>query len=505
MKKKILLVTMVTMLGLSGCTSAGNPRKPEGAAAVEKTLVVAESEEESCTAEERKALCLEQASYGDILDPEWEGKPLAPATIMDDYLSGRQEYVDQYYTIGENGWIWAMAYLGDNHIDTRCYYPKATCANDWTAEDLVEGYIEQTLPWTQRDNCYNYLYSSDYRNRFEIYDDWLVVDNIKVCPVGYETLGVEPMEVLYKYQHGWWDGTIPIFSCDGGTVASIDSCDGVLDYRYETISYSEEYDPMQLSQTPYLDLPSFMATGVDDNFVVSYLDSYDYEREGECSGKIIRAEVEVYVDLPNGTSEGFEDLLVLHYVNPEVGMYVVMSDRVELYRRGVLMESWDCEVSTIHPRLIYYGEGDVFEGEVHLQSSDEKIVRLLPNGEVEIVLNGLTGDVYGIGEYSLMNLSLKGGKLMGYSQRWGVVDIADNIASVDYAWNIMLMTGEDGLCYAFETNDFIAMERQVEKDAENGKAIEPSLTVHCLGEESWERYLGLYQAGLLELSNGDEL
>lgn len=43
MKKKILLVTMVTMLGLSGCTSAGNPRKPEGAAAVEKTLVVAES------------------------------------------------------------------------------------------------------------------------------------------------------------------------------------------------------------------------------------------------------------------------------------------------------------------------------------------------------------------------------------------------------------------------------------------------------------------------------
>jgi len=498
MKKKVFVVMMAMVLALSGCGS-----KTAEAGETNTAEAVDVSDEASVDdAEERKAACLAEAEYGDILDPTWEGEPLAPNFIMNDYLSGKQEYIDQYYTVEEDGWVRAMAYLGDTHIRERRYYPKAICNADWTVEKLVESYNERTLPWTrQRSAGCDYLYSSDYRNCFEVCDDWLLVDDIKVCPIGYETVGTDPLEVLYAYQHGWWDGTTPIFSCDYGTVINLNEWDGTLKYRYETVNYSKTYDTMQLAYEPYLDPPTCLVTGVDEEFEIRYQDDYDYDGENR-SGKVFEAEVMAYVDLPNGSMEGFDDLLHWRYAGPEEGMYVVMPNRVELYRRGVLMKTWECEISTIDAwagQIDCYDNG-VFAGETHVLTSDTTIVRLLPDGSVETVLDGLTRAIYGIGEYDLLNLSLKDGKVTGYSSRCGVVDIADDIASIDYAWNIALMTGNDGLCYAFEVDDYMAMEKQADVSVAADKPVDSSITVHCLGGESWEHYLELYLAGLLEFS-----
>lgn len=499
MKKKFLAVTMmVVVLGLSGCGSA--------TADVNSTAEALEVSEEELVddAETRMVECLEMAEYGDILDPTYEGQPLAPAFIMDDYLSGRQQYVDQYYTIEEDGWILATVYLGDSNIHSRHYYPGATCDLDWTAEELVESYHDHTLSWTRKKGTWrDYLYSDDYRTCFEVCDSWLWVDDIRVMPVEPITYGsMDPKDILFEYQHGIWDGVEPLFSYDYGMMVQIDDCDGTLEYHYEAVEYADEYDVMQVAHKYYEDPPAFMVTGSCEDFAMDASDVLSYEHEGIKSVREIDAEVETYVDLPNGTKDGLEDMLYMQYVGPDTGMYVVMPDRIELYRRGILLQTWECETDVAgyhYWRLYHYGTSGVFLDEIHVRVSDEKIVRLLPDSTVETVIDNLCGDIYGIGEYALLDLSLKDGKVAGYSLRCGLVDIADNISSIDYAWNIMLMTGKDGKCYAFDEADYMAMERQ----ADAGETASNVIKVHCLGDESWEYYLSLYRAKLLEFPEDD--
>ncbi len=505
MKRRQFLAAMMvaaTMM-LPGCGS--NSFSPPEADVMEMT------EDSELTEEVNKealmAACLEQAEYGDILDTTWEGKPLAPSVVMDDYASGRQEYANRYYTIEEDGCIRATAYLGDNHVAGRHYYPGAVCDDEWEAEDLVESYVEQTLPWVEsKSRQMSYLFSSDYRHCFEVYDNWLMVDDIKVCRVGYATVGMEPFEVLYAYQNGWWDGTVPIFSCDYGTVANIDYANGTLEYRYEEVNYTEEYDSLQLGYKPYFNPPSCVTTGVDSssNYHVLYQDSYDFDYDN-CSGRVFEAEVEVYVDLPDGSLEQFEGRISHLYMGPQNGMFIVMPNRIEQYRRGVLMNTWECEITTNHPYIKQYRNDNNFGNEIHAWISDEEIVRLLPNSETETVLAGLTGDVYGIGEYGLMELSLVDGKLAGYSEVCGVVEIAENVESIDYAWNVTLFTGRDGLRYMFGEDDYMVTERAAREAYESGLPSESTIEVHCLGEKSWEQYLDAYRAGLIwELADSGE-
>lgn len=504
MKKRqfLAMMAMMAVMMLSGC-GANSYDSPE-ADAMEVTEA-SEQVEEEVDKEALMAVCLEQVEYGDILGAAWEGEPLAPSVIMDDYMSGRQEYANRYYTIEDDGYIRATVYLGDGHVVGRNYYPGAVARDDdWEAEDLIEGYLEQTLPWVKsKSQQMSYLFSRDYRHQFEVYDDWLIVDDIKVCRIGYETVGMEPFEVLYAYQNGWWDGTTPIFSCDYGTTAGIDHADGTLKYRYEEISYTEDYDPLQLVYKPYFDPPLCITTGVDSSYNVRYRDGYDFDYDN-CSGKVFEAEVEVYVDLPGGTLDGFEDRISHQYMGLQDGMFIVMPDRIEQYRRGALMNTWECEVITEHPHIERYKNDNNFGDEIHVWISDEEIVRLLPNGKTETVLAGLTGDVYGIGEYSLMELSLVDGKLTGYSDMCGIVEIADDVESVDYAWNVALFTGKDGLRYMFDEDDYMATERAARDAYKSGRPSGSVIEVHCLGEKSWEDYLDAYRAGLIwELADSD--
>lgn len=492
-RKQVFVVMAVVMAMATGCgakvTDAGGNNAAEAAE-------VSESVEEVADEEALMAMCLEQAEYGDILDPTWEGEPLAPSEVVDDYVSGRQKYVDQYYTIEDGGYIKAVAYLGDNHVIKRRYYPEAVCDSEWDARDLAESYIEQTLPWAKdKNHRISYLFSEDYRHCFEAYDDWLMVDDIRIRPIGYETVNMEPSDILYAYQNGWWDGTMPIFSFDYGTVAKI-GAGGTLEYRYENTSYSEDYDPLQLAYRPYLDPPSCVVTGTDSNYDVYYQNDYCYNND-EHSGKVFEADVEVYMDLPGGTLDQFEGLVSHQYMGLQDGMFIVMSDRIEQYRRGVPMNTWECEVTTKHPRIRLYEDDNNFGDEIHAWISDEEIVRLLPNGKTETVLAGLTGDVYGIGEYSLMELSLVDGKLAGYSPICGVVEIAENVISVDYAWNVALFTCTDGLRYMFGEDDYMVFEQAAREASKSGRPFEGVIETHCLGEKSWEQYLKAYRAGLL--------
>lgn len=499
-KRVMLAATMMTVLVSTGCGSGITDARNSSVIRAEESLgFIQESVDEES---KLKAACLEQAEYGDILDASWNNAPLAPEVIIEDYVSGSQDYCNQYYTIGDDGCIYATAYLGDAHITNRRYYPGATCDVDWSVEDLIKNYDDQSLPWTQQYRC-DYLYSNDYRNCYQIYNDWLLVDDIKVRLIGYEAIGMEPSDILEVYQRGWWDGTMPIFSSDYGTVARLDRWNGTLEYRYEEVTYVDGYDTMQLAYEPYFCPPVCVTTGIDENYRVSYQKGRENDF-AQYSSKIFEAEVEIYVDLPNGSMDSFENLLLWKYAGPEIGMYVVMSDRIELYRRGVLMNTWNCDVTAAHPRIEQYNNNSNFGSAVHAWITDETIVSLLPNGEVEVVLDGLTGECYGIGEYTLLELALKDGIVAGYSDTCGVLEIAENIASVDYSWDITLMTGKDDLCYAFFKADYMAMEQQAEENNKNDQPTENKIAIHCLGEKSWEHYLELYLAGLLEMPSTDE-
>lgn len=498
--KKMLFFAVATTLVLTGC-NGGQVSSLTSATEAVDTLV---STEAAVNDEELKAQCLARAQYGDILNvQDWSDIPLAPSVMIDDYLSGQKEYLGRYYEVIDN-YLFATAYLGDNHVNTRRYFPEAVCGGTWTAEELIEGYCNQTLPWKSSSyETFYLLYTDDYRTCFEICDNWLWADGVKVYPVGQIALSVEPQDILYGYQHGQWDGMAPIFSQDFGTVVKIDHFNGTLEYEYESLKYSSGYDQAKMAHTGYDDPLAFMVTGENipgegGEFRVERTSEYNLDFENEYSGRHLGATVEMYIDLPNGTKDSFENLIHLEYAGPEIGMYVIMADKIELYRRGVLMNTWRCEVTDNNPITTVYRKGSVFAGETHVQISDDEIVRLLPNGEIETVLDGLTGDIFTIGEYSILTLSLKDGELRGYNRYCGVVNIAEDIASIDYTNKITLMTGKDGLCYAFCADDYMALEFQVDEDLENGKSIDAALPTYCLGTESWEQYLKLYNAGLLE-------
>ena len=497
MKKKEIVAIMAVVL-LSWCGAKVSNTNNEG-------MIEADAETTEVVDEEtQKANYLANAEYGDIVDPNWEGSPLAPQAIIKDYLSGDHKYIGQYYQMADDGWIRAEAYLGDEHVSSRRYYPRAFCDTDYTADELIEGYADQTLPWkyVQNIDC-AFLSSSDYRNCFEIRDDWLLMNDIRLCPVGQMCMSVEPASVLDEYQHGFWDGETPLYSSDYSTMVYLDY-DGTLEYYYEAVQYAESYDPMRVAYRRYVDPPIFLVSDINDIFQAITVDDrwYGTEADSPVQGHQVNVRVKTYVDLPNGTTDSLENLISLQYAGPEIGMYVISTDGVELYRRGVLMNAWECEVSTSTPHLDCFGtmeyvNSKAFDGENHLWVSDEKIVRLLPNGDVETVLDNIV-DTYGIGEYALLDLSLQDGKLVGYNSMYGLVDIAENIVSVDHAWNIAIITDEDGVCYAFDEDDYEAMEQRARTTE---SLIENTLTLHRLGEEPSEWYLELHRAGLLEYSD----
>lgn len=509
MKKKVfatMMAAVTVVLVVSGCSNKTTQGNKGGSTEVVDTL--AESTEALVDEEELKAQCLARAQYGDILnEADWSDEPLAPNAIIDDYLSGRQEYLGQYYELLENSLV-AAVYLGDEHVTRRRYYPEATCSGTLTAEDLIKDYADQTLPWA--DSNYggsSFLYTEDYRSCYEIHDNWLWADGVKVYPVGQIMLDVEPANVLYDYQHGLWDGTVPAFSYGYGTMVKVDRFYGTLEYEYEALEYAKGFDQRDLAYEQYDDPLTFMVTGedplgADGEFEADDFNTYDYDFEGAYTGRYYRATVEVYLDLPNGRKDGFENLLHLEYAGPEVGMYVIMSDKIELYRRGVLLETWPCEVTTTNPILWCQSDQTAFAGEVHVQISDDEIVRLLPDGKTETVIDGLTGDIFSVGEYAVMQLSLKNGELRGYNCYCGIVEIADNIATIDYTHHLMLMTDNEGVVYAFEADDYMVLENQSREAIESGKQPEGTLTIYRLGTEPWEQYLKLYEAGLLELCVG---
>ena len=504
MKKKVLAAMMLAMaLVLPGCGSNPDSAREEQAGVSEVTdLVVDSAEAVVDDATVRTETYLAQAEYGDVVDPTWQNPPLAPKSIIDDYLSGHQDYLDTYYSVDEDGWLHAEVFYSASQIVPQMFYPGAVYDDDnWEASELIASYFDQKAPWKA---CFEgwenpaMLFSADYRTCFNIDAEWLEVNGVRVQPIYDTIVAVEPKAILATYQHGEWDGTTPIFSYDYGTMLEVDPYDGTLDYSYREISYKPEYDVKGLAYTQYLDPPIFMVTGEYEDFQIK-TNALAYDADYS-SINSFQANVDIYLDLPNGTKDGFEDLLGMFYAGPKVGMYIVLPDRIELYRRGVLIDTWECAVTTLTPNLICYDWGirtEAFAGETHAWIADDKIVRLLPGGKIETVLDGIV-ETYGIGEYSLLELALNDGKLTGYNYVYGLVEIAENIASVDYAWDIALMTGTDGKCYAFGSQDYMEMERQADRRVMAGEPLDNDLPARLLGDESWERYLELYDAGLLE-------
>ena len=534
-KKSFLLLSTLTALVICGC-SAQSVSNMSNTEAVDTTVgdeakTSVESDNaiallSDCTTNEydqRKAECLDQAQYGDILDTTWWNSPLAPEIIIDDYVSGRREYIDYYYTVDADGWVYTDTFYGKEQVRSRVYYPAATIDGEtWNADELVDGYFDQTLPWAQLGYSDAVLYTSDYRMCFRIRQDgWFYANDVRVRPIyDFSVCVEEPIEVLDYYQHGWWDGTIPMYSIDYGTMVEVGQ-DGALKYTYQSIEYSDEYDAEHLAYRKYADPPAFMTTGTyDGGFGVICSNRSGLTVDENRKVKSFKAEVEVYVDLPDGTKDGFDEAAQFYYVSPEIGMYVVMPDRTELYRRGVLLDAWYYDARNVilsdssdyfDASSLYYYDPDDEESlwmtyceindATYLIVSDKTILRLLPEGKIQIVLDDVI-DSYSIGEYyGLMYLSLKDSKLTGYSLYYGKFNLGEGIASVDYTHDILLMTGEDGMCYAIFEDDYVFIESLARDGIKSGTDVTDmtsGLNPYCLGSKSWQHYRDLYYAGLLE-------
>lgn len=349
MKKKFFVATMMVAVTLmvSGCgnqlTKGGKTTSTEAVDTVVSTEVY---EDEA----ELKAQCLARAQHGDILSSlSWGDEPLAPEIIIQDYLSGEHEYLGRYYTIDDdNECISAYVYLGDMHIIRRYFFPGATLDGSLTMENLVADYLGvRRMPWVTRYSNNAFLFSENYRHCLEITtENWLEIDEIRVYPVGILLASVEPADIVYAYQHGQWDGSVPAFSYDCGTSVKIDKVYGNLFYQYESTRYTDDFDPKHYAYKGYNEPLEFLTeeVGEVDGFVVKPINSYEFDFENGFAGSYYSATVEAYVDLPNGSPNDFEGLLALQYINPEKGIYVIMSDKIERYCRGELMGTWEGEI-----------------------------------------------------------------------------------------------------------------------------------------------------------------
>ena len=384
------------------------------------------------------------------------------------------------------------------------HYPEAT----WTVDGVIDSYLEQTAQWSVLPNNreITILYSQDYEDCFTIYDGWLEVNDVRVMPLANVCYAdLSPKALLEKYQSGVWDGEGSLWSTDFSTQVTI--YDGCLQYEYRKDTYTEEADPDGLAYKFY-DEPMELLSEDEPDGYHAWRRSNTYDGGRGHEAYILKTTVAVCVDLPNGTTDNLDnEVIYSRRINSDIGTYVMTNKGVDLYCRGELIDHWNCETGVGLPDMHYFEDDvkSIFKGETHVWTSDDKIIRLLPGGETELILDNLV-DNYVIGEYPLLDLALDdNGKLTGYSRYCGLVEIAEDIASVDFAWDVTLMTGTDGKCYMFGISDYMEMKHEVDRKIMAAEPLENSIETHLLGDESWEYYFELYKNNDWELPENADL
>ncbi len=506
MRKKGLVVAVTAMLFLTGCGNQKAQVDVKELSPVQNESFTSKAPSEVATSI-RSVAYLAKADLGDIVDSSWESAPLAPLTVIADYVDGRREYEGDYYEVTEDGWLKVLAYCGDDTLRWRYLRQEAIYRDNQplTPQVALEGYYDEQLPWMERD-FRRYLYSADARTCYEIDNEWLFVNDVKVQPILTTTESVEPNDILALYQSSAWAGTDALYSVDYGTRVEV-TWDGTLEYRYEAEYYSSKYDTEQIAYQDYAAPPTFMTMSSYQGFDVCS-GEIDRRNKANDNGSFVwvNADVETYVDLPNGTLKDFDGVLACYFAGPDEGTYLVFADRVELYSRGALIQTWlhQIEDPTRTPFVEKTPCDGVYEGEIHIHTSEEKVVRLLPDGKVGVVIDGIV-DTYGIRDYALMDVSLKDGKLTGYNSRYGLVKIADHVERLNRAWGICIFTNEDGTCSVFDSEDYMAMERRADRKITLGEPLENHITVHhMMGDETWDYYLQQYLDGNLDLGHYED-